>query len=63
MTGFYKEATRLWDLETGVSSLTRLQAGLCLCKSFHGCIIIQYALGICSTNELDWTTASCFVAS
>ncbi|KAJ4377619.1 hypothetical protein N0V83_000446 [Neocucurbitaria cava] len=29
-TMFYKEARRLWDLEEGKDSLTKLQAGLCL---------------------------------
>ncbi|KAL6706189.1 hypothetical protein ACN47E_005924 [Coniothyrium glycines] len=29
-TRFYKEALRLWDLETEQDSLTRLQAGICL---------------------------------
>jgi hypothetical protein len=35
MTDFYKEASRLWDLEAGRSSLTRIQAGICLCKICH----------------------------
>lgn len=29
-TAFYKEAIRLWELEAGSSSLTRIQAGVCL---------------------------------
>ena len=33
-TRFYKEARRLWDHETGSESLTRLQAGICLCERF-----------------------------
>jgi hypothetical protein len=35
MTDFYKEALRLWNLEAGRSSLTRIQAGICLCKICH----------------------------
>ena len=31
-TMFYKEARRLWDLEEDQDSLTKLQAGICLCK-------------------------------
>lgn len=30
-TLFYKEARRLWDLEEGKDSVTKLQAGICLC--------------------------------
>ncbi|KAF2871303.1 hypothetical protein BDV95DRAFT_668628 [Massariosphaeria phaeospora] len=30
MTGFYKEARRLWELEEGHDNLTRLQAALCI---------------------------------
>ncbi|KAF2826881.1 hypothetical protein CC86DRAFT_406123 [Ophiobolus disseminans] len=30
MTAFFKEATRLWDLEPDDRSLTRIQAGICL---------------------------------
>lgn len=32
-TVFYKEARRLWDLEDGRDSLTKIQAGMCLCES------------------------------
>jgi hypothetical protein len=35
MTKFYTEAAWLWDLEAGTSSLTRIQAGICLCKHNH----------------------------
>jgi hypothetical protein len=35
MTTFFKEATRLWDLERDDKSLTRIQAGICLCKFHH----------------------------
>jgi hypothetical protein len=33
MTAFYKEAARLWDLDAGRSSLTKIQAAMCLCKN------------------------------
>jgi hypothetical protein len=41
MTAFYKEAVRLWDLEAGQSSLTRIHAGVCLCKFTHLILVLK----------------------
>jgi hypothetical protein len=35
MTAFFNEATRLWDLDPYDQSLTRIHAGICLCKIYY----------------------------
>lgn len=46
MTTFFKEAARLWDLQSEEKSMTRIQAGLCLCKSHH-----SNSLGVCEQKD------------
>lgn len=42
-TVFYKEARRLWDLEEGKDTLTKLQAGICLCECFQTRLVCVHA--------------------
>jgi hypothetical protein len=57
MTAFYKEARRLWDLEAGTNSLTRIHAGICLCMFNHLSTALYTALAYRNMLNQDATTS------